>query len=115
MAKRTKKVGPTGRFGPRYGVRSRVRWRDVETRQKQWHTCPHCGHAKVKRLSTAIWECRKCASKFTGGAYTPRTAAALGVDKSIAGVLEKVRGEAAERAEEERLLSEDDSKAEEEA
>jgi large subunit ribosomal protein L37Ae len=97
MAKRTKKVGPTGRFGTRYGVRSRVRWREIENRQKSKHTCPACGHAKVTRLSTSIWSCRKCGIKFTGGAYVPRTDAALGVDKSIAGVLEKVRsGEAEE-------------------
>ncbi len=91
MAKRTKKVGATGRFGPRYGVRSRVRFRDIEHRQKRPHTCPGCGHPKVHRESTAIWVCRKCSLKFTGGAYTPRTDAAYGVDKSLAGVLEKVR------------------------
>ena len=92
MAKRTKKVGSTGRFGARYGVRSRVLWREVETRLKGKHTCPTCGHPKVVRTSTSIWECRKCGLKFTGGSYVPKTNAAMGVEKSIAGVLEKVRG-----------------------
>lgn len=101
MAKRTKKVGATGRFGPRYGVRARVRWRDVQARQTQAHSCPSCGHPKVRRLHTSIWSCRKCGIKFAGGAYTPRTDAALGVEKSIAGVLEKVRGEDVDQALEE--------------
>jgi large subunit ribosomal protein L37Ae len=96
MAKRTKKVGLTGRFGARYGVRARVRFREVESREKGAHTCPECGHPKVVRTSTSIWECRKCGLKFTGGAYYPRTDAGLGVDKSIAGVLEKVRGDGEE-------------------
>jgi len=45
MSKRTKKVSSVGRFGPRYGVRDRVRTRDIEARQKGAHTCPSCGHA----------------------------------------------------------------------
>lgn len=93
MSKRTKKVGPAGRFGPRYGVRDRVRWRDVHDREKGPHSCPTCGHPKVSRIHTAIWECSKCGTKFAGGAYYPRTDAGLGVDKAIQGVLEKLRAQ----------------------
>lgn len=91
MSKRTKKVGPVGRFGPRYGTRDRVRFRDIEVRQKAFHTCPNCGHPKVKRLHTAIWQCRKCDMKFAGGAYVPKTDAALGAEKQIQGVIEKLK------------------------
>lgn len=90
MSKRTKKAGPVGRFGPRYGTRDRVRFRDVETRQKQSHTCPSCGHAKVKRVSTSVWQCRKCEAKFAGGAYFPVTDGQITVQKIIQGVVDKL-------------------------
>lgn len=75
MSQRTKKVKSVGRFGPRYGVRIRRRIREVESRQKAWHECPHCAAPRVKRTSTSIWECRKCGHKFAGGAYMPHTPA----------------------------------------
>ena len=93
MSKRTKKVGSTGRFGPRYGVRDRVRFREIERRMKAPQTCPACGRAKVFREASAIWACTKCGAKFTGGAYVPRTDASLGVEKAIQGVLEKLRAQ----------------------
>ena len=86
MAKRTKKVGSAGRFQARYGVRSRSRVRNIEQQQKGYHVCPKCGQQKVKRLSTGIWNCRKCGVSFAGGAYTPRTAQGQDVDKTIRGV-----------------------------
>lgn len=91
MSKRTKKVGPSGRFGPRYGVRDRVRFRDVEERRRRPHTCPSCGHPTVRRVSTALWQCRKCQAKFAGGAYVPQTDANIGVQKLIQGVVEKLK------------------------
>lgn len=94
MSKRTKKVGSTGRFGPRYGVRDRVRVREVEKREKQAHSCPACGHPKVFRDASGIWACAKCGTKFAGGAYVPRTDAGLSAEKAIQGVLEKLRAEA---------------------
>lgn len=94
MSKRTKKVGPSGRYGPRYGVRDRVKMRDVERREKQPHTCPSCGHPKVHRWATSIWLCRKCGTKFAGGAYLPKTDAGLSAEKAIQGVLEKLRAQA---------------------
>ena len=90
MTKRTKKAGPVGRFGPRYGTRDRVRFRDVEVRQKKYHTCPSCGHAKVKRVSTSVLQCRKCEAKFAGGAYYPQTDGAVTVQKIIQGVVDKL-------------------------
>lgn len=37
MSQRTRKVGSTGRFGPRYGVSVRRRIGSVETKQRKWH------------------------------------------------------------------------------
>ena len=88
MAKRTKKVGPAGRFKARYGVRARTRLRNVEIIQKAKHICPTCGHQKVKRVSTSIWQCRKCGVKFAGGAYFPRTESGQNVEKMLRGEIE---------------------------
>jgi large subunit ribosomal protein L37Ae len=85
MAKRTKKVGPAGRFQARYGVRSRTQIRNIELTQRAKHICPSCGHKKIKRVSTSIWQCNKCGIKFAGGAYNPRTEAGQNVDKMMRG------------------------------
>ena len=85
MAKRTKKVGPAGRLGSRYGVRARTKLRNVELVQKAKHNCPSCGHLKVKRISTSIWQCKKCGVKFAGGAYIPRTESGQNIEKILRG------------------------------
>lgn len=85
MAKRTKKVGPAGRFQARYGVRARTQVRNVEKTQRGKHICPSCGHKKVKRISTSIWQCKKCNVKFAGGAYNPRTESGQNVEKILKG------------------------------
>jgi len=86
MAKRTKKVGSSGRFIARYGVRARTKIRNVEILQKAKHICPSCGHKKVKRTSTSIWQCKKCGIKFAGGAYLPRTETGQSVEKIVRGI-----------------------------
>ncbi|MEM1657839.1 MAG: 50S ribosomal protein L37ae [Candidatus Jordarchaeales archaeon] len=73
MMGRTKKVGPTGRFGARYGLRIRERVKKIEVQMKQKHKCPRCNTKAVKRVSIGIWTCRKCGYTFTGGAYVPIT------------------------------------------
>ena len=83
MAKRTKKVGSSGRFQARYGVRARTRVRDVEIQQKKKYKCPNCGQKSVKRKGTSIWECKKCGHTFAGGAYIPRTAQRVDAEKII--------------------------------
>ena len=88
MAKRTKKVGPAGRFQARYGVRARTQVRNVEVIQKAKHICPNCGHQKVKRLNTSIWECKKCGVKFAGGAYNPKTESGQNFEKMLRGEAE---------------------------
>ena len=83
MSKRTKKVGSTGRYQARYGVKSRTRIRNVESQQLLKHVCPSCGQKKVKRASTSIWQCKKCGIKFAGGAYLPSTEAGDNLEKMI--------------------------------
>jgi large subunit ribosomal protein L37Ae len=74
LGRRTKKVGITGRFGPRYGTTVRKRVKKIEERMKQPTKCPQCQTKAVKRVAVGIWTCRKCNFKFSGGAYVPETA-----------------------------------------
>jgi large subunit ribosomal protein L37Ae len=106
MAKRTKKVGPAGRFGARYGVRIRKRIADIEIQSKGWKECPKCKAHAVKRKAGGIWICRHCDATFASGAYllTPPVA----VRREVADVLAKaeaktkvVEEKAEERAPEE--------------
>ena len=85
MSKRTKKVGTSGRFQARYGVRSRTRIREVEALQKAKQVCPSCGQKAVHRISTSIWECKKCGNTFAGGAYMPKTEAGQNFEKLLKG------------------------------
>jgi large subunit ribosomal protein L37Ae len=68
---KTKKVGSTGRFGPRYGWGVKVALKKIEDKQKLSYVCPSCKKKSLKRLSAGIWVCKKCNAKFAGGAYTP--------------------------------------------
>lgn len=71
MARRTRKVGPVGRFGPRYGVRVRKRSQEIEEGLRQRYDCPNCHAVAVRRQSTGVWACRHCGAVFAGGAYRP--------------------------------------------
>jgi large subunit ribosomal protein L37Ae len=71
---KTKKVGSSGRMGPRYGWKLRRQIRDVETKARSTYNCTHGGKPGLKRTSTGIWKCSKCGSVFAGGAYAPRAA-----------------------------------------
>jgi large subunit ribosomal protein L37Ae len=71
MARRTRKAGSVGRFGPRYGVRIRRRVQEIEEGLRQRHECPRCAAIAVRRDSTGVWACRRCGYVFAGGAYRP--------------------------------------------
>ncbi|MGC8644877.1 MAG: 50S ribosomal protein L37ae [Thermoplasmata archaeon] len=71
MARKTKKVGSAGRFGPRYGSTVKKRWLEMENLRKASYVCPRCHHVSVKRVHPGIWACRKCGFEFVGDAYSP--------------------------------------------
>ncbi|MGA1821609.1 MAG: 50S ribosomal protein L37Ae [Thermoplasmatota archaeon] len=73
MSRRTKKVGSSGKFGPRYGLSVKKQIRSIEANKSSRYNCPRCTKQNVKRVASGIWECRSCSLKFTGGAYSPRT------------------------------------------
>ena len=75
---KTKKVGSSGRMGPRYGWKLRRQIRDIDRRAKASYECTNCGKRAVRRVSTGIWRCSKCDSIFAGGAFTPRTVESAG-------------------------------------
>jgi large subunit ribosomal protein L37Ae len=68
---RTKKVGSTGRFGPRYGLTIKRKLADIESDNKTRWLCPSCCKHSVRKVSVGIWLCRKCGAKFAGKAYKP--------------------------------------------
>jgi len=87
MAKRTKKAAGTGKFGARYGVKARNKYKKIDQKQRQAYPCPQCGHKKVMREGTGVWVCRKCGAKMAGGAYIPQTDAGIEAKKTIKSVL----------------------------
>jgi large subunit ribosomal protein L37Ae len=69
----TKKVGLTGKFGPRYGTKTKKMVLEIESKQKKEKVCPYCERSALKRLAAGIWYCKKCKTKFAGGAYFPKS------------------------------------------
>lgn len=70
----TRKVLSTGRFGARYGSRTRKRFREVEMKTRAPQRCPRCATKRMKKVSVGIWQCPKCDAKVTGGAWELVTA-----------------------------------------
>jgi len=67
----TKKVGITGKYGPRYGTKTKKEILGIES--KIGKTCPYCERSALKRIAAGIWYCKKCKTKFAGGAYFPKS------------------------------------------
>ena len=66
----TKKVKSAGRFGARYGKKTRQRVVDIEQKQRKKQKCPYCSKLGVKRLAAGIWYCKKCNTKFASNTYS---------------------------------------------
>ncbi len=82
---RTKKVGSTGRFGPRYGAKLRRRVLDIEKKRAEPHRCPSCAtKGSLQRKAAGLWVCKKCGTVFAGGAYVPYTDAGKAARRAIA-------------------------------
>ncbi|RLF23305.1 MAG: 50S ribosomal protein L37ae [Thermoprotei archaeon] len=75
MGRRTKVVGPAGRYGARYGATLRKKVARIEMKMRaKTNRCPYCKTmGRLKRISFGIWTCTKCGTTFTGGAYVPVT------------------------------------------
>jgi large subunit ribosomal protein L37Ae len=69
MPTKLKKTKSAGRFGARYGKRTRANLVKVETKQRIKQKCPFCKKLGVKRLSKGIWQCSKCNKKFASNTY----------------------------------------------
>eukprot|EP01015_Nassula_variabilis_P006053 TRINITY_DN145_c0_g1_i1.p1 TRINITY_DN145_c0_g1~~TRINITY_DN145_c0_g1_i1.p1 ORF type:complete len:146 (+),score=49.90 TRINITY_DN145_c0_g1_i1:140-577(+) len=90
MAKRTKKVGITRKYGTRYGASLRKIIKKFEIQQHARYLCPFCGKQSVRRVSIGIWQCRGCYKTVAGGAWSLTTSAAL-TAKSTMVRLKKMR------------------------
>ena len=83
MAKRTKKVGITGKYGTRYGASLRKMIKKIEISQHSKYTCMFCGKDAMKRTDVGIWSCKACRKIVAGGAYAVSTTAAATVRSAI--------------------------------
>lgn len=70
MSKRTKKVGSTGWMGPRYGIRIRRRVLEIDRGRKKSWACPRCSTVTLKRVSSGVYECHRCGTRFASQAYS---------------------------------------------
>jgi len=69
MSKRTKKAGPTGWMGPRYGIRIRRRVVEIDRARGPNAACPRCSTVTLERVASGIFECRRCGTRFASNAY----------------------------------------------
>jgi len=81
---KTKKVKAAGTFGPRYGLAPRRRYAEIISKLRVVHTCPACARVGLKRVSTAIFSCKKCGARIAGGAYLPNTSIGKDADRIMA-------------------------------
>ena len=71
MTAKSKKSKSAGRFGARYGKRTRAKVVNVEKKQRLKQKCLFCGKLGAKRISNGIWQCTRktCGKKFASNTY----------------------------------------------
>ena len=71
MTSKSKKSRSAGRFGARYGKRTRDMVVAVESKQRVKQKCPFCKKIGAKRLSKGVWQCgrKTCGKKFASDTY----------------------------------------------
>ncbi|KAJ2768075.1 60S ribosomal protein L43, partial [Coemansia nantahalensis] len=72
-AKRTRKVGITGKYGTRYGASLRKVAKKLEIAQHSRYQCTFCGKNSVRRQAVGIWNCSSCRRVLAGGAWSVET------------------------------------------
>jgi large subunit ribosomal protein L37Ae len=90
-----RKSRSAGRFGVRYGTKSRKLVADSEEKMRAKYTCAKCGEPKITRISTGIWQCYKCNHTFAGGTYIPQTPAHITVLRAVLAVKTEINKKAA--------------------
>ena len=71
---KTKKVGMAGKFGCRYGSKTKEKWLRLKLQQKGEQKCPKCeSKSKNMRGTIGVWNCPRCGCTFSGGAWAPKT------------------------------------------
>merc|ERR1712232_545627 len=85
MAKHTKKVGITGKYGTRYGSAIRKIVKRYEVQQRDRYLCSFCGKQNVKRVCNGIWKCKskQCRKTIAGGCWALSTGPAATVRATI--------------------------------
>lgn len=83
MAKHTKKVGVTGKYGTRYGQKLRKQVRGIEILQRTKSICSFCGKTAIKRVACGIWKCKGCKRVISGGCWDFVTTAATTAKTTI--------------------------------
>merc|ERR1719161_1850801 len=94
MAKHTKKVGITGKYGTRYGASLRKIVKRYEIQQRTKYLCSFCGKNSVRRVAGGIWKCsaKTCGKTLAGGCWQLTTGAAATVRATI-NRLKKAQGD----------------------
>ncbi|MCK4319251.1 50S ribosomal protein L37ae [Candidatus Micrarchaeota archaeon] len=70
----------------RYGRRLRMLADSADKKRRARYECPKCKKNSVKREGYAIWTCRSCGAKFTGGAYSFETGPGQSSKRMLGGV-----------------------------
>lgn len=52
-----------------YGKKIRHAVRAAARKASAHYRCPKCSRPAVRRVSAAVWQCRKCDTKFSSGTY----------------------------------------------